>query len=239
MAACRLNVSPRTSRPAASCQASRAVCARASMSAILNWIAWYVADRVAERLRAAGRSAATRRRSPGPARWPAPRSRPGPRRGSAGTGRSRGRARRAGSPPAPVRRRRSARGCPRRTSRPWSSRAATVKPGRTGRHQDRGDLLAPVRVSPVTAATATTAVMSVPELVMNALLPLMTHSSVGSSSTARVCAPPASEPKPGSVSPNAASASPVTSRGSQVCLLLRRCRTGRSAWRPARPRPPG
>ena len=45
-------------------------------------------------------------------------------------------------------------------------------------------------VSPVTAATATTAVMSVPELVMNALLPLMTHSSASASSTARVWVPP-------------------------------------------------
>ena len=56
--------------------------------------------------------------------------------------------------------------------------------------------------------------MSVPELVMNAFEPLITHSPVASSSTARVWVPPASEPAPGSVSPNAASASPETSRGS-------------------------
>jgi hypothetical protein len=52
------------------------------------------------------------------------------------------------------------------------------------------------------------------ELVMNALAPLITHSPVDPSRTARVAVPPASEPKPGSVSPNAAIASPVTSRGS-------------------------
>ena len=69
--------------------------------------------------------------------------------------------------------------------------------------------------SSVTAATATTVVMSVPELVMNALLPLMTHSSVRSSRTARVRAPPASEPKPGSVRPNAAKDSPASNGGSQ------------------------
>ncbi len=67
---------------------------------------------------------------------------------------------------------------------------------------------------PVTAVTVTSAVMSVPELVMNAFEPLMTHSPVASSSTARVSVPPASEPKPGSVSPNPASASPLSNRGS-------------------------
>ena len=63
------------------------------------------------------------------------------------------------------------------------------------------------------AVTVTRAVISVPELVMNAFEPLITHSSP--SRTARVVAPPASEPKPGSVRPNPASASPVTSFGSQ------------------------
>jgi hypothetical protein len=91
----------------------------------------------------------------------------------------------------------------------------TVRPGVPVGTRIVDSSLLPLR-SPVTAATAMTAVMSVPELVMNALLPLMTHSSAASSSTARVCAPPASEPNPGSVNPNAASASPLTSRGSQV-----------------------
>ena len=62
----------------------------------------------------------------------------------------------------------------------------------------------PSGFTPVTAVTVTSAVMSVPLLVMKAFDPLMTHSSVDSSSTARVAVPPASEPKPGSVSPNAA-----------------------------------
>ena len=66
--------------------------------------------------------------------------------------------------------------------------------------------LRPSAVSPVTAVTVTNVVMSVPELVMNDLVPLMTHSSP--SSRAVVSVPPASEPAPGSVSPNAPSASP-------------------------------
>ena len=60
--------------------------------------------------------------------------------------------------------------------------------------------------------------MSVPELVMNALEPLITHSPVDSSSTARVVVPPASEPVPGSVRPKPARASPLVSRGSQVAF---------------------
>lgn len=65
---------------------------------------------------------------------------------------------------------------------------------------------------PVTAVTVTSAVMSVPEFVMNALEPLITHSSP--SRAARVVVPPASDPVPGSVSPNPASASPLSSLGS-------------------------
>ena len=76
-----------------------------------------------------------------------------------------------------------------------------------------GTMIAEISSGPVSAVTVTSAVMSVPELVMNALLPLITQWSP--SRTARVCVPPASEPKPGSVSPNAASASPEVSRGSQ------------------------
>jgi hypothetical protein len=67
-------------------------------------------------------------------------------------------------------------------------------------------------ISPVTAVTVMRAVMSVPELVMNALVPLMTHSSP--SRRAVVSVPPASEPAPGSVNPNAPSASPEHSLGS-------------------------
>ena len=70
----------------------------------------------------------------------------------------------------------------------------------------------PSGFSPVTAVTVTKPVMSVPELVMNALVPLMTHSSPSSTAVVRVA--PASVPPPGSVSPKAPSASPEASRGS-------------------------
>ena len=53
----------------------------------------------------------------------------------------------------------------------------------------------PSAMFPVTAVTVTSEVMSVPELVMNCLLPLMIHSP--SSSRAVVRVPPASEPAPG------------------------------------------
>src|SRR4029453_1882126 len=52
-----------------------------------------------------------------------------------------------------------------------------------------------------------------PALVMNALVPSITHWSP--SWTARVRTAPASDPPPGSVSPNAASPSPAASGGSQ------------------------
>ena len=58
--------------------------------------------------------------------------------------------------------------------------------------------------------------MSVPELVMNCLLPLMIHSPP--SSFAVVFVPPASLPAPGSVRPNAASALPLVSCGSHSCF---------------------
>ena len=54
--------------------------------------------------------------------------------------------------------------------------------------------------------------MSVPELVMNAFVPLITHSSPSSRAVVRVA--PASEPPPGSVRPNAPSVSPAHSSGS-------------------------
>ncbi len=67
---------------------------------------------------------------------------------------------------------------------------------------------------PVRAVTVTTLVMSEPELVMNCLAPLTTHSPLTSS--ALVFVAPASDPAPGSVSPKPASFSPATSAGSQV-----------------------
>ena len=66
---------------------------------------------------------------------------------------------------------------------------------------------------PVTAATPTTAVIEVPELVMNDFDPSITHSPP--SSRARVfIAPATSVPPPGSVSPNALSVSPAQRAGS-------------------------
>ena len=69
---------------------------------------------------------------------------------------------------------------------------------------------------PVTAVTVTSAVMSVPELVMKHLEPLITHSSPSRTAVVRV--PPASDPPSGSVSPNAPSASPEQSLGSHCCF---------------------
>ena len=71
---------------------------------------------------------------------------------------------------------------------------------------------------PVRAVTVTRLVMSEPELVMNCLAPLTTHSSPTSSALVRVA--PASEPAPGSVRPKPASASPATSAGQPALLLL-------------------
>ncbi len=69
---------------------------------------------------------------------------------------------------------------------------------------------------PVTAVTVTSEVMSVPELVMNSLAPLMRHWP--SSSAAVVWVPPASEPAPGSVRPKPARCVPATRSGSQRCF---------------------
>jgi hypothetical protein len=69
---------------------------------------------------------------------------------------------------------------------------------------------------PVIAVTVISDVISVPELVMNALDPLITHSSPSSRAVVRVA--PASEPPPGSVRPNAPSFSPAVSAGSHCCF---------------------
>ena len=65
-------------------------------------------------------------------------------------------------------------------ARPSSSAGATVKPGVPDGTMIVEISLAPSACVPVTAVTVTRPVMSVPELVMNALLPLMTHSSPSS-----------------------------------------------------------
>jgi hypothetical protein len=70
----------------------------------------------------------------------------------------------------------------------------------------------PPAISPVTAVTVTRRVRSVPELVMNALLPLIRQ--LPSSRTAVVRVPPA----PASIRPNAPSAWPEVSIGSQVAF---------------------
>ena len=66
--------------------------------------------------------------------------------------------------------------------------------------------------SPVRAVIVTHAVMSVPAFVMKIFEPLTTHSPSRSSAVVRVA--PASEPAPGSVSPNAASFFPDARSGS-------------------------
>ena len=71
----------------------------------------------------------------------------------------------------------------------------------------------------VRAVTVISEVIGVPELVMNALAPSMTHSPVEASSAALVRVAPASLPASGSVNPKAASASPAHSGGSH----RRRC----------------
>ena len=68
-------------------------------------------------------------------------------------------------------------------------------------------------VVPVRAVTVTSEVMSEPELVMNALAPLTTHSPSSRSALVRVA--PASDPAPGSVRPKPAIARPATRSGSQ------------------------
>ena len=70
--------------------------------------------------------------------------------------------------------------------------------------------------SPVSAVIVTQALMSVPAFVMKIFEPLTTH--VPSRSSARVCVAPASEPAPGSVSPNAASLRPDARSGSHCCF---------------------
>ena len=72
--------------------------------------------------------------------------------------------------------------------------------------------------SSVRAVTVTIEVMSVPQLVMNALDPLITHSSPTSSARVRVA--PASEPPSGSVRPNAPSARPATQVGQPLVVLV-------------------
>ena len=94
----------------------------------------------------------------------------------------------------------------------------TVRPGVPAGTMIVEMLLPPSSRVPVTAVTVMTAVMSVPELVMNALVPLITHSSP--SRRAVVSVPPASEPAPGSVSPNAPSDSPGAQRRQPRALLL-------------------
>ena len=66
--------------------------------------------------------------------------------------------------------------------------------------------------SPVRAVMVTQAVMSVPALVMKIFDPFTTHRP--SRRSARVCVAPASDPAPGSVSPNAASLRPEARSGS-------------------------
>src|SRR5260370_28236232 len=70
----------------------------------------------------------------------------------------------------------------------------------------------------------TTATPPTDALVMNALLPLSTHSPARSS--ARVASAAASEPEPGSVSPQAPSTSPDARRGRYVFRCAREPKGG-------------
>ena len=70
--------------------------------------------------------------------------------------------------------------------------------------------------SPVRAVIETHAVISVPAFVMKIFEPFTIHSPLRSSTVVRVA--PASEPAPGSVSPNAASFRPDARSGSHRCF---------------------
>ena len=94
----------------------------------------------------------------------------------------------------------------------------TVKPGVPDGTMIDEISLRPSSSTPVTAVTVTRPVMSVPELVMKALVPLMTHSEPSSDSRAVVRVAPASEPPPGSVSPKAPSTWPLHSLGSHCAF---------------------
>ena len=69
---------------------------------------------------------------------------------------------------------------------------------------------------PVTAVVVTSEVMSVPELVMNCLEPLIRQ--LPSSSFAVVLVPPASDPAPGSVRQNPARLVPASRPGRYFCF---------------------
>ncbi|CAB4929548.1 unannotated protein [freshwater metagenome] len=95
--------------------------------------------------------------------------------------------------------------------------ASATNPGvSVGTRIDEICLRPVVSSTPVTAVTVTSSVMSVPELVMNCLLPLMIQSPP--SRLAVVLVPPASLPAPGSVNPKAARALPAVSLGSHCCF---------------------
>ena len=93
----------------------------------------------------------------------------------------------------------------------------TVKPG-----VPFGTMIVEISLAPsfcpVTAVRVTKRVMSVPELVMNCLDPLITHSSPSRRAVVRVA--PASDPASGSVKPNPASDVPASRSGSSSCLLI-------------------
>ena len=91
---------------------------------------------------------------------------------------------------------------------------ATVKPGVSTGTKMAEISFRPFASCPVTAVTVTSRVMSVPPLVIKALVPLITHSSPSITAVVRVA--PASDPPSGSVRPNAPNAWPEHSAGSQL-----------------------
>ncbi len=104
--------------------------------------------------------------------------------------------------------------------RPWVSEArhpilryagSTTSPG-----VPAGTTMVLMPSSEVRAVTVISVVIGVPELVMKALVPSITHSSP--SRTARVRVAAASDPASGSVRANAAKARPASRSGSQRCF---------------------
>ena len=145
MAACRLTSrAARPGRPRRRCQASRAVWVRASMSAILNWIAWNAPIGLPERLALLGvphRLVHAALGQPGGQRGDRD---PALVEGLQELGEARGRARRAGWPAGTRTSSKLELVGVRRAPADLGVSRLDGEAGRAGRHEDGRDLLAPV-----------------------------------------------------------------------------------------------